>query len=71
MQLGAFRQREGALAFHERVLRELDGLPLAVFEDRSMHRLQAGPYRTRDEATGAAERIRAALQLVPVVVERK
>jgi rare lipoprotein A len=71
VQLGAFRQRDGALAFRERVLRELEGLTLAVFEDRSMHRLQAGPYRTRYEATGAAERIRTALQLVPVIVERK
>jgi rare lipoprotein A len=71
VQLGAFRQRDGALEFRDRVLRELDGLTLAVFQDRSMHRLQAGPYRTRDEAGGAAERIRNALQLVPVVVERK
>jgi len=71
VQLGAFRQRDGALAFRDRVLRELDGLTLAVFEDRSMHRLQAGPYRTRDEASATAERIRSGLQLVPVIVERK
>ena len=71
VQLGAFRQRDGALAFRDRALRELDGVTLAVFEDSSVHRLQAGPYRTRDEAGGAAERIRTALQLVPVIVERR
>jgi len=73
VQLGAFRQRDGALSFRERVLQELDWLTptLAVFEDHSVHRLQAGPYRTRDEANGTAQRIRAALQLVPVIVEHR
>jgi rare lipoprotein A len=73
VQLGAFRQRDGAVSFRERVARELDWLAplLSVFNDRSVLRLQAGPYRTRDEANGAAERIRSALQLVPVIVERR
>ena len=34
-------------------------------------RLQAGPYASREEARDGAERIRDALQLVPVIVERK
>jgi rare lipoprotein A len=73
VQLGAFRERDGALAFHRDVAREADWLAplLAIFEDDRVHRLQAGPYRTRDDARGAAERIRALLQLVPVIVERR
>jgi len=36
-----------------------------------VHKLQAGPYSSRGEASSAAERIRAALQLVPVIIERR
>ena len=59
--------------FQRKLEREVDWLAplMAVFTDRSVHRLQAGPYRTRSEATSAAERIRSALQLVPVIVERR
>ncbi len=73
LQLGAFKQSAGAMDFQRRVEREVDWLGplLAIFNDRSVHRLQAGPYRTRSEASTAAERIRQALQLVPVIVERK
>ncbi|HEX6016933.1 MAG TPA: septal ring lytic transglycosylase RlpA family protein [Burkholderiaceae bacterium] len=73
LQLGAFRERDGALDFQRKVERELDWLApsLAVFTDRDLHRLQAGPYRTRADASGAAERLRAELQLVPMIVERR
>jgi rare lipoprotein A len=73
IQLGAFRQRDGAMDFQRRIAGELDWLGplLAVFNDRSVHKLQAGPYSSRGEASSAAERIRAALQLVPVIVERR
>jgi len=73
LQLGAFRERDGALDFQRKVERELDWLApsLAVFTDRDLHRLQAGPYRTRADATGAADRLRAELQLVPLIVERR
>ncbi|MCM5681757.1 septal ring lytic transglycosylase RlpA family protein [Schlegelella sp. S2-27] len=72
VQLGAFRQREGADSFRRRVAGEADWLSplLAVFDDAPLFRLQAGPYATRDEAFGIAERVRDALKLVPVVVER-
>jgi len=72
LQLGAFRERDGALDFQRKVERELDWLApsLAVFSDRDLHRLQAGPYRTRADASGAADRLRAELQLVPMIVER-
>lgn len=73
LQLGAFRERDGALDFQRKVERELDWLApsLAVFTDHDLHRLQAGPYRTRADASGAAERLRAELQLVPMIVERR
>jgi rare lipoprotein A len=73
VQLGAFRARDGAETFQRRVSAELDWLSplLAVFNDASMFRLQAGPYPSRDEARGVAERVRSGLQLVPVIVERR
>jgi rare lipoprotein A len=73
IQLGAFRQRDGAESFQRRVADELEWLApqLALFVDTPLFRLQAGPYATRDEAREGAERIREALQLVPVVVERR
>jgi len=73
VQLGVFRQREGADGFHRRVIADVDWLAplLSVFSESSSHRLQAGPYRSRDEAQGAAARVREALNLVPVIIERR
>jgi rare lipoprotein A len=73
LQLGAFRERDGAFDFQRKVERELEWLAplMAVFVDRDLHRLQAGPYASRSEAYGAAERLRAELHLVPLVVERR
>ena len=73
VQLGAFRQRDGAVAFQRRIAGEFDWLSpwLAVVADATLFRLQAGPYPSRDQARQAAESIRAALQLVPLIVERR
>ena len=73
LQLGAFAKGEGAYGFQKRVAAELDWLSplLTVFAEGGMHRLQAGPYPSREQAREAAERVRTALQLVPVVVERR
>ena len=73
VQLGAFRQRDGAVSFHRRVSKELDWLSplLAVFNDAPVHRLQAGPYASREEASSVAQRVREALQLVPTIIERR
>jgi rare lipoprotein A len=73
IQLGAFRQRDGAESFMRHVQSDLEWLApqLAVYSDAGLIRLQAGPYATRDDARVQAERIRDALQLVPVVVERR
>ena len=73
VQLGAFRERAGALDFQRQVGDALSSLSsrLVVIDDASLFRLQAGPYPTREEARGAAESVRAALSLVPVIVERR
>lgn len=73
VQLGAFRARDGAESFQQRVAAEMDWLSplLAVFSDAALFRLQAGPYPSRDEARSVAERVRDGLKLVPVVVERR
>lgn len=73
VQLGAFRERGGAESFQQRVAGELDWLAplMTVFGESQVYRLQAGPYPSRDEAQAAAQRVRDALQLVPVVVERR
>ena len=75
VQLGAFRQRDGAESFRRRVGADADAAwlepLLTIVADSALFRVQVGPYRSRDEAEGAAQRVRAALALVPVVVERR
>jgi rare lipoprotein A len=73
VQLGAFRERSGAESFQGRVAGDVDWLAplLATFADASLYRVQAGPYANRDEAQGAAQRVREALGLVPMIVERR
>ena len=69
----AFRERDGAFDFQRKVEREVEWLTplMAVFTDRDLHRLQAGPYPSRADAAGAADQVRSALQLVPLIVERR
>jgi rare lipoprotein A len=73
VQLGAFGKRDGALEFQQKLVDEQPWLAplLAVFSDHGLNKLQAGPYPTREEARGVAARIRAALQLVPTIVEKR
>jgi len=74
LQLAAFRQAAGAQGFHQQVLSKADWLAgaLAVSaDDKGMQRVQAGPYATRAEAQTVASRVREALSLVPLVVERR
>ena len=73
LQLGAFAQREGALGLQQRLAKGAGWLAplMAVFNERSLHRLQAGPYASRADARQAAERLREALNLVPALVERR
>jgi rare lipoprotein A len=73
LQLGAYKQRDGALDFQRRLVDEQPWLAplLAVFSDHGLSKLQAGPYTSRDDAKSAAEHIRVALQLVPTIVEKR
>ncbi len=72
IQLGAYKQRDGALEFQRRLVDEQPWLAplLTVVIDHGLNKLQAGPYTSRDDARSAAERIRVALQLVPTIVEK-
>ena len=72
VQLGAFRESAGAESFQRRVGAEVDWLAprLATFGDAALFRVQAGPYASRDEAHGAATRVREAIGLLPLIVER-
>jgi rare lipoprotein A len=73
LQLGAFRKGAGAYEFQQKVGEQIAWLApmLTVFADQGLHRLQAGPFETREQAQQASERVRTALQLVPVVIERR
>ena len=44
---------------------------LAVFNERSLYRVQAGPFASRDETQRAGLRLRDKLPMQPVVVERR
>lgn len=72
VQLAAFRQRQSVDQFQQRVAQELSTLAplLAVYSDGALFRLQVGPY-ARHEAQSVAQRVRDALQLVPMVIERR
>ena len=72
VQLGAFSRSDGADSFRQKVVDELSWLSprLAIFAENGVHRLQAGPYASRQQASETAQRVREALQLVPVIVER-
>ena len=61
------------MGFQQRVATEAAWLAplLTVFKERNLHRLQAGPYASRDQAQAAAQRLREGLQLVPAIVERR
>lgn len=73
LQLGAFRQRDGAAALRERTLREAEDLvPMVVLRpEDGVFRVQAGPYATRAEAQLAGEQLRGRFGMSPVIVERR
>ncbi|HLO95479.1 MAG TPA: septal ring lytic transglycosylase RlpA family protein, partial [Burkholderiaceae bacterium] len=65
VQLGAFSRMDGAEAFRQKLSQELGWMAplLAIFKEAQLHRLQAGPYASREDARSAAERMRQALAL--------
>ncbi len=72
LQLGAFRTRAGAAQLQQRVLAQPDAaLPgVAVFDEASWFRVQAGPWATRAEALDASDRLQRLLGLAALVVQR-
>lgn len=75
LQLGAFRQRDGAEALRERVLRATGTQPpglvpmLRLSEDAGLVRVHAGPYAGRADALAAATRLRELLGIDALPVE--
>lgn len=72
LQLGAFRQREGAQLLQQQVLNmPAAGVDaMAVFEEDGLFRVQAGPYATRAQAQQVAERVRRYTGRGALVLER-
>ena len=72
LQLGAFSARENAENFRARINGQLAWLDRAIeiLQRDGLFRLHLGPYRDRAEAGGIAERIRDALDLKAVFVNR-
>lgn len=73
VQLGAFRGHDGAVSLRRHVAErfELLGPLLTIFNEGALHRLQAGPYRSRDDAAQVAQRLRELMPLSPVIVQRR
>jgi rare lipoprotein A len=69
LQLGAFSSADNAESFREHLARSLPWLnePIQVSAAGSLHRVRLGPYRNREEAQAIADRIRASLDLAPVI----
>ena len=72
LQLGAFSGRDNAENFRVRIYQQLAWLTdaLQIYSRDGMFRLHLGPYRNRAEAIAIAEKIRAELDLKPLVVAR-
>ncbi len=73
IQLAALTRKDGVDKLHGKVSNDLASLApmLAVFKEASLFKLQAGPYASRQEAHSVAQEIKRALQLAPMVLERR
>ncbi|RZI58461.1 MAG: septal ring lytic transglycosylase RlpA family protein [Rubrivivax sp.] len=73
LQFGAFSRMEGAEQVRERFTRGMEELApmLTIFKDKNLHRLQAGPFASREDARAAADRVRSSMALTPILVERR
>jgi rare lipoprotein A len=72
LQLAAFADRDNAESFRARAALELAALdrPIEIYRKDGLFRLHVGPYRTRAEASAAADRLKDALDVRPHVVVR-
>ncbi len=73
VQLATLGKRDGVDRLQQRIGQEMSALlpMLAVFHEPPYFKLQVGPYPSRTEAQAAASQARRALQLNPMVVERR
>lgn len=73
VQLAALSRRDGVDKLQQRIADQLSGLLplLAVFHESPHYKLQAGPFASKQEAQQAARQVREALQLQPMVIERR
>ena len=73
VQLGAFRERDGAETLLGQAARGLPSLApqLRVFSEAGTHRLQAGPFASRNAAGEAVTQLRESLRIAPMVIERR
>jgi rare lipoprotein A len=69
LQLGAFRQRDSALALQRRAATEWPGQNAALFDDSALVRVRLGPFGSRDEALAMAQQVREQWGLQPQLVE--
>jgi len=72
LQLGAFSSPDNAESLKAKLARELDWLSegFLIQSKDNIHRLQLGPYKSRQDADRVAERIRLALGFKPTFVVR-
>lgn len=72
LQLGAFGNADNADNLKLHLERELDWLaePMHILRAGKLHRVQVGPYASREAALGVAARIREALGYQPAIVTR-
>jgi rare lipoprotein A len=72
LQLAAFSAQASAESMRERLARDLDWLATRIYVVASgdLYKLQLGPYASRDDAVGVAQRIARELNFQPFVVVR-
>jgi rare lipoprotein A len=72
LQLGAFSSREPAQQLLQRALFEADtAVQLSQDDAAGVVRVHAGPFDSREQAQQAAARLRRALGIAPLLVERR
>ncbi|HST00714.1 MAG TPA: septal ring lytic transglycosylase RlpA family protein [Usitatibacter sp.] len=72
LQLGAFSSRDGAEAFRDKTVRDLEwnNEPLDLSLHEGLYRVRLGPYRNRAEADAIANKVRTTLGFAPAVTNR-
>jgi rare lipoprotein A len=73
LQLGAFRSRDGALQHQQRVRAAALSLAttVVVVAEDTLHRVQAGPFASRDDAQAAAATLQSRHAMAATVVDRR